>query len=253
MSENAGDQSRIILCIPGPWEDHGAFVRAAASASQPSADYLAAGMLLMHGPSRTPFEFFLEPRDPRMADAFAAAGLVNTIGRETLQAIETHRSVVYLISTQPQSPAAAEAIAKAGSALLKAGGLGVKVETAGLAFSADQWRDLTSADFVDVYRLMVLDSISSENTIYSCGMRNLGLPDAIVSSDDFQFAVSLLRSLNQYQLYESPDLKAGHTFRSDADCPRYRLQEETSQPYADTDIFVNPFGMWRLTRATPDA
>lgn len=246
MTSDMGDRDRIILCIPGPWEDGSEFVKALAQAYLPSADYLAAGAILMHSPSKTPFEFTVEGHDPRMAESFAGAGLVNLIPDSALRAIEAHRSVIYLLSTQPQSPDAAEAIARAADAVLKAGGLGVKVETGGKAFTADQWRGLVAEELIDLYWLMVLDSVTDGHTVYSCGMRNFGLPDAIVSSDDFQFAVGLVRGLNQYQLYETPDLKAGQTFRLDADCPRYRLSEECEQPDRNIETFVNPFGMWRL-------
>ena len=242
------DEKRIVLCIPGPWEDRSGFVRAVAGASMPSADYLAAGKVMMHGPSKAAFEFDFCDRDESMARAFASAGLVNQLGKDVIDKIATHRSVVYLLSTTPQAKETSISIAKAAAHLIKAGGLGVKVESAGKEFSADQWLELTGSDFVEIYGLMVLDSVSDGTTTYSCGMRNLGLWDSIVSGDEFQAAVKLLRGFNMYQLYESPELLAGQTFGLEAGAPRYRLSVETQQPDADHNLFANPFGMWRLSR-----
>ncbi|CAN7206473.1 hypothetical protein [Mesorhizobium sp. LjNodule214] len=242
------DEKRIILCIPGPWEGRSAFVRAVAEASMPSAEYVAAGMIVMHGPSKAAFEFDFCDRDEDMTRAFASAGVVNELGKDVIDKIAWHRSVVYLLSTSPQTKETSISIAKAAAHLIKAGGLGVKVETAGKAFSADQWLERTSGDFVEIYGLVVLDSVSDGTTTYSCGMRNLGLWDSIVSGDEFQSAVKLLRGFNMYQLYESPKLLAGQTFGLETGAPRYRLSVETQQPDGEHNLYTNPFGMWRLSR-----
>ncbi|MER8525915.1 hypothetical protein [Mesorhizobium sp. M0814] len=242
------DEKRIILCIPGPWEDRSAFVRAVAEASMPSADYVAAGMIVMHGPSKAAFEFDFCDRDEDMTRAFAGAGLANKLGKDVIDKIGSHKSVVYLLSRALQTKETSISIAKAAAHLIQAGGLGVKVETAGKAFSADQWLEETNGGFVEIYGLMVLDSVSDGTTTYSCGMRNLGLWDSIVSGDEFQSAVKLLRGFNMYQLYESPELLAGQTFGLEAGAPRYRLSVETQQPDADHNLYANPFGMWRLSR-----
>ncbi|MER9317571.1 hypothetical protein NKI31_19030 [Mesorhizobium sp. M0659] len=244
------DEHRIILCIPGPWESRSAFVRAVAEASTPSADYVAAGTIMTHGLSNAAFDFDFSDRDVDMTRAFASAGLVNKLGKDVIDKIGSHKSVVYLLSTAPQAKETSISIAKAAAHLIKAGGLGVKIETAGKAFSADQWLEETSGDFVEIYRLMVLDSVTDGTTTYSCGMRNLGLWDSIVSGDEFQSAVKLLRGFNMYQLYESPELLAGQTFGLEAGAPRYRLSVETHQPDGDRNLYANPFGMWRLSPVT---
>jgi hypothetical protein len=244
------EEHRIILCIPGPWESRSAFVRAVAEASMPSADYVAAGIMMRGGPSKAAFEFDFCDHDEDMKRAFALAGSVNQVGSDVVEKIGSHKSVVYLLSTAPQTKETSISIARAGAHLIKAGGLGVKVETAGKAFSADQWLERTSSDFVEIYELMVLDSVTDGTTTYSCGMRNLGLWDSIVSGDEFQSAVKLLRGFNMYQLYERPELLAGQTFGLEAGAPRYRLSVETSQPDGNLNLYKNPFGMWRLNRVT---
>ncbi|NGN41989.1 hypothetical protein G6N74_13030 [Mesorhizobium sp. CGMCC 1.15528] len=245
-------EDKIILCIPGPWEDQRAFVRAVAEASRPDGDYLVTGVIMTHGPNKKAFDFEFCDRDERMAEAFASAGIATRIRDDFLDEIEAHKSVVYLKSTELQSLETAEAIAKAASHLIKAGGIGVKVETAGKAFTASQWFEEMETVSVSLYWLMVLDSVTDDTTIYSCGMRNFGLSDSIVSDEGLQLSVPLLRDFNKYQLYQQPVLSAGQTFRREEGGPTYRLSIEENQPDRHMDIYSNPFGMWRLSRVGPE-
>lgn len=243
------DLDRIILCIPGPWEDRKAFLQAMVTAS-PSPEYLPAGVIMYHQPSQTGFEFSVDGHDEEMAGAFAA-GFPSQVSEDFIKEIGTHKSVCFLLSMdEEQSPEAARAIALAAAAVVRAGGIGVKVETAGKAFTGTQWLEHAEPDELDhLYWLMVLDSISDGPQTYSCGMRNLGLPDAIVEGEEFQQAAQLLRSFNRYQLNQGPELLEGQTFSTEEGAPRFRLSHEEDQPYDDDEVYTNPFGMWRLSRA----
>ena len=69
----------------------------------------------------------------------AIAGKVNRITEEFLDEIDRHKYVIY-ISGETGSLEEAGHIAQAGDALLKAGGTGIKVESAGKAFTRDKWK-----------------------------------------------------------------------------------------------------------------
>lgn len=237
--------AQIIVCIPGPWKDRSKLITEIVSATK--GEYIAAGVALLHRRSQKTFEIQVEKRDDNMRNAFAHAGMVNRLSPEFIDTIDQHQSVVYLLG-EAGSPEAAASIAKAAVALLQAGGLGVKVETAGKAFSAEQWTALATMEEPDLYRLFVLDSISDGDAVFSCGMHNLGLRDAIVSGEEFQFAAHLLNVFGYYQVLEHPVLKEAQTFSTDADAPVFRLSTEPSPPYTDDELFGNPSGMWRLTR-----
>jgi hypothetical protein len=135
---------------------------------------------------------------------------------------------------------------------LNAGGIGVKVENAGKAFTADHWRALLKDyDEPYLYQMFVVDSILAENgTVFSCGMHNLGFKDTIVSGETFQDAADLIRIFGNYQIVDKPTIIDKQTFRSSADSPRFEIVEEENQPYKDEELFDNPFGMWRLRRIT---
>ena len=189
-------------------------------------------------------------RDERMKESFAAAGMVTRVTDEFLDEIEKHTYVVY-ISGETGGLAAAESIAMAGTEILKAGGIGVKIESAGKGFSRDKWLGLLERSFeVRLYEMFVLDSITGEDgTVFSCGMHNLGLRDTIVSEEDIQDAVDLIKIFGYYQLIDKPIIKENQTFSEDKESPLFRITTELNPPYKDGGLFHNPYGVWRLTRA----
>ena len=126
-------RTKSVLCVPGPWKDHNAFVEAVAETGR----YLAAGGMLIDLQSKSAFNYTFEDADKRMAQAFRAAG--PQISENVLKQIERHRSVLYLISFE-LNLAGANALMRAAATVLDAGGLAVKVESAGLAHTAAQWR-----------------------------------------------------------------------------------------------------------------
>jgi len=189
-------------------------------------------------------------RDGRMRTAFEVAGKVTKVDPHFLSLIDSHQTVVYISGTTGKL-LEAKNIALAASALLKAGGLGVKVETAGKAFEADNWNQyLESFEEHHLYSLFVVDSLLNEDeSVMSCGMQNLGLPDTIVYGESFQDAVQLIKVFNHYQLIDKPVINSNETFGVSMDAPRYRITKETKPPYEGDELFGNPGGMWKLTRA----
>jgi len=84
--------------------------------------------------------------------------------------------------------------------------------------------------------------------VYSCGMHNLGYPDAIIDAGASENPVELLRVFSYYLFSERPAVATGETFRASEHAPRYRLSLEPCELYDSDDIFHNPYGMWRLTQ-----
>ena len=231
---------KSVLCIPGPWKDHNAFVEAVAETGR----YLAVGAMLIDLQSKSAFNYTFENADKRMAQAFRAAG--PQLAEGVLKQIERHRSVLYLISFE-LSLAGANALMQAASAVLDAGGLAVKVETAGLAHTAAQWQEFCGAQAQHSAHQAFVVYVSGA-TSYSCGMHNLGLFDASVNSDDpkqFHGAVELLRTFNWYQISESPQLQIGQSFATQEFGPVYQLALAATR-FTPADPFYNAFGTWKL-------
>lgn len=240
-----------VLCIPGNWKDRTELITSIIT-NNPN-DYIMAGMLLLNRKTNQSFEIELYGHDDRMRESFRIAGMVNKLSDDFLDEINQHQQVVYLSAATGNTKSAKE-LADAANALLNSGGIGVKVETTGKAFSKEQWSSLLN-DFqeANLYKLYVLDSISDgQGTTYTCGMHNLGLKDSIVHNEDFQDAVYLLSVFGYYRLLDKPKIFPGQTFSTDENSPIYELIEETKQPYLGDELFENPYGMWQLVRLKMD-
>jgi hypothetical protein len=238
---------KSILCIPGNWKSREDFILLVVQAT--NGEYIAAANILLHPKSNQHFKIEFCTHDEKMRTSFEYAGRVNSVSETFLSEIENHKHVIYLIGTGG-SIDDAEQIARAGHAILKAGGLGVKVETAGKAFESQQWIDLIeNCDEANLYKIFVLNSIVNQaGETYSCGMHNLGLKDTIIDEEDFQESVYLINIFSIYQLVDKPIIQEGQTFSCEIDAPKFRITTDPQQPNSDVDLFNNPFGMWRLSR-----
>lgn len=247
-SNSIPDTARTILCIPGSWNSYEAFKDALIVTTE--AKYMMAALVLMDVEGKNIFEFEFADHDPEMRRAFFNAGLVNQLTEEFLDTIAEHTFVVYLVADTGNLQAA-EAMAKAAAVILKTGGIGVKIASTGLAFDKDTWLELVE-NFEEhhLYRLFVLDCIvdRDNDAVYSCGMHNLGLKDAIVQGEEPEDGINLLRIFGYYQVVDKPAIYDGQTFRADMESPVYRIFEEEEQPYNEDDPFYNPYGRWRLER-----
>ncbi len=234
-------RAKSVLCIPGPWKDHAEFAAALAETGR----FLCAGGMLIDLQSKSAFNYRFEKADNRMAQAFRAAG--PQLNEQAFKTIERHRSVLYLISFE-LNLAGANALMQAAASVLDAGGLAVKVETAGLAHSATQWQEFCGATIEHSAHQAFVVYVSGL-TSYSCGMHNLGLFDAAVTTlnaAQASEAVELLRNFNWYQVTEAPQLEAGQTIATQQSGPFYHLALAPSR-FTPTDPFYNAFGTWQLT------
>lgn len=237
--------SQIILGVPGPWQSSEELLR---SVIESDTGYLYAGQVLYHPASQQGFAVEIYAPNPNMREAFRLAGH-GRLSDEVLAQVASHASTAYVLSEE-LSEASAKAIQQAAAALLKAGGYGVKVESAGLAHASDRWFALAASDDpFDLYRSFVTLA-GATDCFYSCGMHNVGLPDTTVPKDmEPEDAAELLNTFNTYRLIEKPALNSGETFSLDETSPYFELQLGACELFAEDDPFYNPFGVWRLTRA----
>lgn len=166
-------------------------------------------------------------------------------GTPEMTAIAGHRSVVYLVGLGG-SRQNAESLMRAGAALLRAGGLGVKVESTGLSYKPSDWLDhCDKLHLFFAHRALVVYLTGAD--VCSCGMHNLGLKDAATDSQgDPTAATELLRVFTRYLFTESPTIRPGQTFSVAKDARAYRIEEEHSQSYEQGSLFHNPYGLWWL-------
>ena len=240
------DKSKTILCIPGKWEDSRQL--GIAIAENNLMEYFFAGKLLNNLKSKNYYEIDFASKDNRIKQSFEIAGQSTGINHEFLNTLDTHKSVVYLIGETSNKKDTLE-LCYAANAILKAGGIGVKVETAGVAFTKELWIDLTLGDDpISLFYQFVVNGLVRENSVFSCGMHNLGLKDAMIKDEQDKEALETLVIFNKYQYLEQAKIIAGQTFCSQENAPIYKIIESKNQPYLNEELFKNPFGMWQLKR-----
>ena len=241
----ASSLPRTIIGVPGTWPTRSDIV---SSIAKNSGGYLLAGAMMMHIETKTIFQVDVYDFDENLVEAFYLAG-GGKIAAEDLKRIADHTFCVYLI-TEGGSIASARRMVSAGQALLKSGGLGVKIESAGVAHSPTAWGQFAAEDLLGNLLKAFVTFIGDGEVYYSCGMHNLGYPDCVleapVSAAD---AANLLHTFLGYLLVENPNLSSGETFSIDAESPHYRMSKETCSMFTPDDPFHNPYGIWRLQLA----
>ena len=233
----------IVLGIPGLWSEKAEIL---AAIVQQTDGLKFVGKLLLDTRTNKGFVVDVYEHDPTLQQTFAIAGR-GLIAEEDLKAIGKHTYTLYIVGPGGTVNTALGMV-ELGAQLLKAGGIAVKVETAGLAHTAQNWQRFAERgpDFLcDAYAAV----IQEQDTYYSCGMHNLGLSDVLVIDDiTLQEANRLIKSLLRYTILEQPVLQNGHTFRIDAHSPYYRLIHQEDVIHPSDDPFHNPSGLWHLSR-----
>jgi hypothetical protein len=234
---------QIVIGIPGGWPNRSDIVTAIASRSD---GYLFAGMVILRIGTKEGFTLEVYEHDPNLKNAFSIAGR-GRLTEDDLNAIGSHTFTLYLVAPGG-SVEAAKKLLHAANGLLKAGGFAVKIESTGIAHRADQWAEFCAHDHLSNLLLAYVTYIGSQGVYFSCGMHNLGHPDAVVEAAIHpNDAAKMLHSFVSYVLVENPTLKDRQTFSIDANAPRYRLFREPCTMYEVGDLFHNPFGVWKLT------
>lgn len=235
-------QQDIILCIPGIWESQSEFI---TSVAEKSEGWLAAGFVMMKTATNNNVRFEFQERDPNVSEAFLYAGPHWKDSLE-MSLIRNHKSIVYLICDGGSIENCFAAM-EAADALLKSGGLGVKIETTGIAHSPKLWHEITTSKPLNGLHYAFAIYLTGEQ-VYSCGMQNFGIPDAIVKNDPNENCTELLRIFTWYLLSESPDIREGNTFSIAADAPVYKIFRHEGIEYGEDSLFSNHFGTWELRK-----
>jgi hypothetical protein len=235
----------IMIGVPGPWQDATELAHAIASTNLTYR--LRSGSL--HNPE-TGEHFTLElmDHDPQLRGSY------ETVNRRSLSSAELnqvgrHVSVAYLIAPGGSMDAARK-LMHAASALLQAGGYAVKVETAGIAHSARDW--LAHSARCDTHEgalyIAYVALVGGKGNYYSCGMHNLGCPDAIVTAEiGAARAGELMRDFLMSLVHDPHQSLTNGTLITDVTGAQYQLSHEPCRAYPPDDLYFNPFGMWRLT------
>jgi len=244
-----------VVGVPVMLETHQDVTRAIALAGTAAADrpaFLFAGMAMVEvGSPGEALTLDIYERDEHLRAAFAAASPYSTLTSEDLDEIGRHRLCLYLVDERGGSVDSARRIVRFARGLLDAGGLAVKVESAGKAHSKADWMRISDClDVESVVDAFVVLAGQPGGDAYSCGMHNIGLPDVDIGvASDMSETGHLLWTFCRYLATESPALRAGETFSVAQDAPVYRLRHGPCDRFTPGDLFHNPFGVWHLVPA----
>jgi hypothetical protein len=236
-------EQEIILCIPGPWTSRSEFLNAVITV-EPHGEFMFAGGILAHPTGNDHVPVTYEDADPRMVEAFEAAGQ-GKISEATLQRIASHGGVAYLHFPM-DLPGQRERMVKFTDVMRRAGGLAIKVESSGVAHEWNRWSYLITGEEFDLYCSACL-LVADEDQFYSCGMHHFGHAECSVTSQmELGDAADLINRFNLFQIVDRPRLATGHTFSVDEDAPSFRLNLVEDSRHEPDDLFHNPHGVWVL-------
>lgn len=231
--------SNIIIGVPGMWKDRSDIVISIAKGEH----FLFAGHILMEVATHRGCEIEIYDFDPQLEAAFRTAAQ----GRMTegeLKAIGQHHHTLYLLSKSASVEIARDMMGFA-KGLLECGGLGVKIESSGVAHSAARWAAFAPSDSFDL--LCAFVTLVGGDPFYSCGMHNFALPDCqmapVLNPID---AATIMNGFNSYRLEEAPVLEEGHTFSLEQDGLMFQLSKRQDEKFVENNPFHNPNGVWNL-------
>jgi uncharacterized protein YegJ (DUF2314 family) len=239
--EDTKHNSQIVVGIPGPWESEQDLMKSLLEDNE--GELILLGLMLFDPHAQEHCWVDMRGFNPRMRKAFEVAG-GGRIPNETLNLIGQHKHCAYLILDDPSTERAKTAI-RFTNAFLRAGGIAINVESAGVAHDRQTWIEKATrlADY-DLYSLFV-QLVGSGGQYYSCGMQNFGLPDAEVSSLDKEEAAHILNEFNFYRLTENPELVDGDVVMLPP-ALRFKLRWHEYEGYDPETPLYNSWGKWLL-------
>lgn len=152
--------------------------------------------------------------------------------------------VIYVIC-KAGSIALAQQALLLGQALLKAGGLAIKIETSGLTHLRSDWLNFDAHNPIDIYKAFI-PIVSDQKLIYSCGMHQFGKADGCINLK-VEHASFILNQFLLYLLTESPTLIEKQTFSVEESAEKLELYKKESRDFFDEDsLYFNQLGVWML-------
>lgn len=244
-STTQDDLPEIVMTIPGPWPDPEQFAKDLAG----KGGYIFQGDRIMHVATRRMTPIGVQLHDDQLAKIFQLAGQ-NRIPRKNIAEIREHVCAITLRGLGGSVPAAREMMRLA-TALMKAGGMGVKIDSCGIAHGREDWFKLSDQDnrrdTGGLYWAFVV-TVGNEREMYTCGMHQLGFRDSITSMTmDMKERYFQLNNFNGYIYQARPVLANGDKLGSDDEAV-FSIWHETCAMFPPKTLYHNPYGMWRIKR-----
>lgn len=235
---------RLSFTLPGPWKD----VRAlgAALAVHAPAWRWAQGMLV-HQRSGRAFECRASGSDSDLTGVFLGDPQ-HRLQPDEVQHIRAHQSKMHLVG-HGGSPDTARHTMAAVTALIRAGGCGVLVETACITHGPADWLKLAEDEMAGGLYWAFVGVTGDRAALWSTGMHALGLRDAELPDppDDPQLGGVLLHNFLGYTYQSGITVVDGDPIGSDKGA-MFRVRHTPCTRFPPGTPPHNPYGVWRLEK-----
>ncbi len=165
----------IIISVPGKWKNETELI------DNPVQDnYKYEKNLLSESSGKKSFETVFLPYDDILMNAYIYSG-EEYAKQEDINESKRFSFTVYLVG-KAEKETDLQQLIKAGAALMRRGGLGIKVENSGIIHSAHDWIGFSkSIKQVSVFQAYIAIT-HIEDKITSFGLHLFGLPDVLATS-----------------------------------------------------------------------
>jgi hypothetical protein len=235
----------ISLTIPGPWETPERFCEAIAG----KGGYVLQGNVLTHMVTRRSIPFGVQLHDDRLAEEFERWGQ-GRIPKKNLAELKGHVCVLTLLAAGGSVEAAREMM-QAATAVVQAGGMGVRVDSAGIAHGRSDWLKLAGDKEPGglYWALVATNHDDASGQTCTCGMQHLGMRDAITDIADMPAKERWfhLNNFNGYVYQSGATIGDGDPL-GDENAATFRVWQEPCTIHPAGTLRHNPYGMWRITR-----
>lgn len=234
----------MLVAVVGDWANRSAL---GAALRQGETGFLLAGKVIKRVDGTDELPITIADADPNLAQAFHAESYASGLTPADLAAIQTHTRTVW-IGPVVSVPGATRALEYAG-ALVRAGGLGVRVASSGKVYAPSAWLRLSdmAGERTALYSAFVAIAHDGDGYV-SCGMHNFGLADAIAPGDlTPERAGQLLNAFQLHVLADPGSVVDGGAFQESDQTQRFQLLYEAgARRFPEGDPRHNPWGLWRL-------
>ncbi|MFE3574651.1 DUF4261 domain-containing protein [Lysinibacillus sp. NPDC059133] len=238
------EEPQIILCIPGKWKNKSEMIEMIIRSSDEFV--LIGNRIVKLDNLNMNYEIEIYGHDENLAEAFEIAG-GNAFTKEQLNEIQNHFLTAYLIGNGGTIDNLIKLI-EVSNVLLKAGGLGVKVEVSGTATTPESWSIINSKKEIPETFKAFVTVAEEDDFYYTCGMHCFGLPDVITFKNQvsIEYAQELMQIFCLYNLIEKPYLEDGSTFSLAEEHPIFVLRYSDCRHIPEDHLFYNKYGVWAL-------
>ncbi|MBV9125793.1 MAG: hypothetical protein JO112_20780 [Planctomycetes bacterium] len=154
-------------------------------------------------------------------------------------------TVNILLSGPGGSLPAAQAMMRAGAAVVRAGGAGVFIDNCGLAHGGRHWLEMTDDGGPDALSFAFVAIVRGEVEVWTMGLHVLGLRDLVMKRADMEEGGFDIIEVIRYVARGEKPIDDGHVL-ADLGGPRFQAFAQDSPAELAGSPMHNPFGRLKL-------